>query len=54
MQDNWFKEVFLDSDTKVALISGAPSDDERGLVPDQPMKFDARSGSTTPPARGAA
>ena len=24
---NWFKEVFLDSDTKVALISGAPSDE---------------------------
>lgn len=26
MYANWFKEVFLDSDTKVALISGAPSD----------------------------
>ncbi|MFC7688973.1 hypothetical protein ACFQY5_04325 [Paeniroseomonas aquatica] len=24
MYANWFKEVFLDSDTKVALISGAP------------------------------
>src|SRR3546814_4354373 len=24
--DNWFKEMFLDSDTKVALIPGAPSE----------------------------
>lgn len=24
--DNWFKEIFLDSDTRVALISGAPSE----------------------------
>ncbi len=24
--DNYFKEIFLDSDTKVALISSAPSD----------------------------
>ena len=24
MEASWFKEVFLDSDTKVALISGAP------------------------------
>lgn len=27
--DNYFKEVFLDSDTKIALISSAPSDDAR-------------------------
>lgn len=27
--DNYFKEVFLDSDTKIALISSAPSDDPR-------------------------
>jgi uncharacterized protein len=26
---NYFKEIFLDSDTKVALISGAPSDEPR-------------------------
>ena len=26
---NYFKEIFLDSDTKVALISGAPSEDPR-------------------------
>ena len=26
MYANWLKEVFMDSDTKVALISGAPSD----------------------------
>ena len=24
--DNYFKEIFLDSDTKVALISSAPSE----------------------------
>ncbi len=27
MEASWFKEVFLDSDTKVALISGAPSEE---------------------------
>jgi len=42
MQANWFKEVFLDSDTKVALISGAPSDDERDWFLTNRMKFDAR------------
>jgi predicted TIM-barrel fold metal-dependent hydrolase len=42
MYDNWFKEVFLDSDTKVALISGAPSDDERDWFLTNQMKFDAR------------
>ena len=42
MYDNWFKEVFLDSDTKVALISGAPSDDERDWFLTNRMKFDAR------------
>ncbi len=26
---NWFKEIYLDSDTKVALISGSPSEDKR-------------------------
>jgi hypothetical protein len=25
----WFKEVFLDSDTKIALLSGAPADDPK-------------------------
>ena len=33
--DNYFKEIFLDSDTKVALISGAPSEVPAGLVPHQ-------------------
>ncbi|MBX9701418.1 MAG: amidohydrolase [Acetobacteraceae bacterium] len=42
MYDNWFKEVFLDSDTKVALISGAPSDDERDWFLTNRMKFEAR------------
>ena len=42
MYDNWFKEVFLDSDTKVALISGAPSDDEQDWFLTNRMKFDAR------------
>ena len=32
---NWFKEIYLDSDTKVALISGSPSEIPRGLVPHQ-------------------
>lgn len=42
MYDNWFKEVFLDSDTKVALISGAPSDDPQDWFLTNRMKFDAR------------
>ena len=33
--DNYLKEIYLDSDTKIALISSAPSDVARGLVPDQ-------------------
>ena len=33
--DNYFKEIFLDSDTKVALISSAPSDVRGRLVPHQ-------------------
>ena len=32
---NYYKEIFLDSDTKVALISGSPSDVPAGLVPHQ-------------------
>ncbi|HYI84715.1 MAG TPA: amidohydrolase family protein [Acetobacteraceae bacterium] len=39
---NWFKEVFLDSDTKVALISGAPSDEPHDWFLTNQMKFDAR------------
>jgi len=39
---SWFKEVFLDSDTKVALISGAPSDDPRDWFLTNDMKADAR------------
>jgi hypothetical protein len=26
---NWFKEIYLDSDTKVALVSGSASEDPR-------------------------
>jgi len=39
---NWFKEVFLDSDTKVALISGAPSDVPEDWFLTNRMKFEAR------------
>jgi predicted TIM-barrel fold metal-dependent hydrolase len=39
---NWFKEVFLDSDTKVALISGAPSEEPIDWFLTNDMKFDAR------------
>lgn len=42
MEANWFKEMFLDSDTKVALISGAPSEDPRDWFLTNDMKFDAR------------
>jgi predicted TIM-barrel fold metal-dependent hydrolase len=42
MYANWFKEVFLDSDTKVALISGAPSDEPQDWFLTNRMKFDAR------------
>ena len=40
--DNYVKEIFLDSDTKVALISGAPSDDVRDWFLTNEMKADAR------------
>lgn len=40
---NWFKEVFLDSDTDVALISGAPSEDKRDWFLTNEMKRDARA-----------
>ena len=33
--DNYVKEMFLDSDTKIALISSAPSDIPQRLVPHQ-------------------
>ena len=42
MEANWFKEVFLDSDTKVALISGAPSEEAIDWFLTNDMKFDAR------------
>jgi hypothetical protein len=42
MEASWFKEVFLDSDTKVAMISGAPSEDPRDWFLTNDMKFDAR------------
>ena len=40
---NWFKEVFLDSDTKVALISGSASEDPRDWFLTNEMKADARA-----------
>ena len=33
--DNYFKEIFLDSDTKIALISVGAVRDPAGLVPHQ-------------------
>ncbi len=39
---NWFKEVFLDSDTKVALISGSGSEEPRDWFLTNEMKFQAR------------
>lgn len=42
MQANWFKEVFLDSDTKVALVSGAPSDVPDDWFLTNEMKYQAR------------
>jgi len=39
---NWFKEIYLDSDTKVALISGSASEDPRDWFLTNEMKFDAR------------
>ena len=51
---NYFKEIFLDSDTKVALISGAPSDVAAGLVPHQRDEGARRAPrSTARPARAA-
>jgi predicted TIM-barrel fold metal-dependent hydrolase len=40
---NWFKEIYLDSDTKVALISGSPSEDPRDWFLTNDMKLDART-----------
>jgi uncharacterized protein len=40
---NWFKEIYLDSDTKVALISGAPSEEPRDWFLTNDMKLDARA-----------
>jgi predicted TIM-barrel fold metal-dependent hydrolase len=40
---NYFKEVFLDSDTKVAMISGAPSDITQDWFLTNEMKADARA-----------
>ena len=41
--DNYFKEVFLDSDTKVACISGSPSEEPRDWFLTNEMKVDARA-----------
>ena len=40
---NYFKEVFLDSDTKVAMISGAPSDIAQDWFLTNEMKAEARA-----------
>ena len=40
---NYFKEIFLDSDTKVACISGSASEDPRDWFLTNEMKFDARA-----------
>ncbi len=40
---NYFKEVFLDSDTKVAMISGAPSDIPQDWFLTNEMKAEARA-----------
>ena len=42
MYANWFKEVYMDSDTKVALISGSPSEEPRDWFLTNEMKHDAR------------
>ncbi|MCW5773594.1 MAG: amidohydrolase family protein [Rhodospirillaceae bacterium] len=39
---NWFKEIFLDSDTKVALISGSGSEDPRDWFLTNETKAEAR------------
>jgi len=39
----WFKEIYLDSDTKVALISGSPSEIPRDWFLTNDMKRDART-----------
>jgi predicted TIM-barrel fold metal-dependent hydrolase len=41
--DNYFKEVFLDSDTKVACISGSPSEEPLDWFLTNEMKVDARA-----------
>ena len=40
---NYYKEIFLDSDTKVALISGAPSEIAQDWFLTNEMKADARA-----------
>src|SRR5437762_13051007 len=40
---NYYKEIFLDSDTKVALISGAPSDIVQDWFLTNEMKAEARA-----------
>jgi uncharacterized protein len=43
MYPNWFKEIYLDSDTKVALISGSGSEDPRDWFLTNEMKAEARA-----------
>ena len=42
MFENYLKEIYLDSDTKVALISGSPSEIPEDWFLTNEMKFDAR------------
>jgi hypothetical protein len=41
--DNYFKEIFLDSDTKVALVSGAPSEVPQDWFLTNDMAVEARA-----------
>ena len=50
---NFVKEIFVDSDTKVALISGTPTDDAEHAVPEQrPDRRGARRDQPRRRARG--
>ena len=50
--ENYFKEIYLDSDTKVALISGSPSDIPQDWFLTNEMKAaGARAGEQARPAR---
>ena len=50
--DNYLKEMFLDSDTKIALISSAPSDIEHDWFLTNEQMAEAREKVNERPARG--